>query len=80
MYIVYEQYDNTENLIDFAFNNRLTLHTIYTISKQLAKTIRYLHSIGIVHGNICPENVLVTTVKKSVKLDKFDKRETYDVY
>jgi len=58
----------------------MTLYTTYSIAKQLAKTIRYLHTIGIVHGNICPENILITTVKKSVKLDKFDKREEYNVY
>lgn len=61
------------NLIEFAFNTRLTLYVAYSISKQLAKTIRYLHTIGIVHGNICPENVIITTVKRKVKIDQFNK-------
>ncbi|CAI5471762.1 unnamed protein product, partial [Closterium sp. Yama58-4] len=39
---------------------KLPLHMVVELALQLAKGLAYIHSSGVVHGDVCPDNLLLT--------------------
>ncbi|CAI5524078.1 unnamed protein product [Closterium sp. Naga37s-1] len=39
---------------------KLPLHMLVELALQLAKGLAYIHSSGVVHGDVCPDNLLLT--------------------
>ncbi|GJP54017.1 hypothetical protein CLOM_g13129 [Closterium sp. NIES-68] len=39
---------------------KLPMHTLVDLAMQLAKGLAYIHSSGVVHGDVCPDNLLLT--------------------
>ncbi|GJP53509.1 hypothetical protein CLOM_g13130 [Closterium sp. NIES-68] len=49
---------------------KLPMPFIVQVAMDLAKGLAYLHSVGVVHGDICPENLLLDG-KRRLKIARF---------
>ncbi|CAI7808217.1 unnamed protein product, partial [Closterium sp. NIES-54] len=49
---------------------KLPMPFIVQVAFDLAKGLAYLHSMGVVHGDICPENLLLDS-KRRLKIARF---------
>jgi len=51
---------NNGHILDYVRQQPFKLVDKLALTIDIASGLKYLHSIGLVHGNMCPENILVT--------------------
>jgi eukaryotic-like serine/threonine-protein kinase len=71
MYFIFLEYINGLNLRFLARKEELTADRITHIFLKLLEAVEYIHSRKIVHNDIKPENILVGSDYKTVKLIDF---------
>jgi serine/threonine protein kinase len=52
-------------------NNRLSLQQRFSYAKQLLGGVAYMHSMGIIHRDLCPRNVMLTKNRTTIKIIDF---------
>ena len=72
-YIITEYLDNYRDMAKIITdnNNNISNENIISIMKQLVGALQYVHDKKIVHGDIKPNNIMVSTDYKNVKLIDF---------
>jgi len=48
------------HILDYIRQRPFKLANKLALATDIAAGLKYLHSIGLVHGNMCPENILIT--------------------
>jgi serine/threonine protein kinase len=69
-YIIMEYYEGG-NLLDLMINKKIDNNNIKIYFNQILNAISFLNDNNIVHGDIKPENILLTIDKKNIKICDF---------
>ena len=70
MFIVYEDFGGV-SLSDFLRGRKIELPFFFLIAIQIAEALEYIHSRGILHKDIKPENILIHPESKVIKIADF---------
>lgn len=63
MSLVYDYNSNCSNLVEYQQKKNISFLYVWLIFEQVSHEIAYLHNNDIVHGDICPENLIVVEVE-----------------
>ncbi|EMD47540.1 serine/threonine kinase, putative [Entamoeba histolytica KU27] len=69
MVMEFAEYGSLEDLIKKRSNNPLSMELRMKIMLDAAKGIEYLHSNGILHRDIKPDNILVVSLEENIKVN-----------
>mmetsp|Transcript_83133 Transcript_83133/g.179412 ORF Transcript_83133/g.179412 Transcript_83133/m.179412 type:complete len:81 (+) Transcript_83133:386-628(+) len=60
---------------------KFNLFTTFQIFKQVISSVSYLHSIGVVHGDINPTNIIIIeSNQKMLDKDSLGKRDKVTIF
>ncbi|KAL0220479.1 hypothetical protein RCL1_000333 [Eukaryota sp. TZLM3-RCL] len=63
---------NDGSLYDYLQTHKATTTDLWIITAQILRGLEYLHERGIVHGNVKPENVLICSSKRPLRVQLCD--------
>lgn len=85
LYVVYEYIRGGELFSSIIQQSHYTLYDLLHCFQQVLSGLQYLHSLGVIHGNLIPESIVLvnkynatTRSENRIKLVGFDHAESFD--